>query len=105
VNGAAYSSQSPAYLMECEGDFAYAGNGKAVCGYFINIRRNEIEYQIPIASRYWRFFFFVGGAASGWPSSPAIARYTIPAGRLEEIKRLILRYKPLRSWCIMNAGY
>lgn len=105
VNGTTYSAQGPAYLMECNGEFAFCGNGKAVCGYFINNRRTETEYSIPPFSPYWRFFFFVGGAASGWPSSPAIAYYTVEAGRLEELKRLILRYKPIRSWCILNAGY
>jgi hypothetical protein len=105
VNGTTYSAQGPAYLMECNGDFAFCGNGKAVCGYFINNRRIETEYPIPPSSPYWRFFFFVGGAASGWPSSPSIAHYTVEAGRLEELKRLILKYKPIRSWCILNAGY
>jgi hypothetical protein len=105
VNGPVYSRQSPAYLMECAGDFACCGNGKAVCGYFVNIGRILFEYSIPALSPYWRFFFFVGGAASGWPESPAIEQYVIPEGRTEELKRLILRYKPLRSWCVMNAEF
>jgi hypothetical protein len=105
VNGTLYSSQSPAYLAECNGDETFAGNGKAVCGYYISIRHNNQTYQIPTAYPYWRFFFFVGGAASGWPSSPAIAYYTVQAGRLDELKRLILRYKPVRAWCVLRAGY
>jgi hypothetical protein len=107
VNGTTYSSQNPAYLMEANNtDLAFAGNGKAVAGYYINVRRNSTEYNISgLPYPYWRFFFFVGGAASGWPGSPAIAYYTVDSGRLEELKRLILKYKPLRSWCILRAGY
>jgi hypothetical protein len=105
VNGPIYSAQNPAYLMQCGGDFAYCGNGKAVLGYFVNIGRILFEYSIPALSPYWRFFFFVGGAASGWPDTPAIAPYTIPASREEELKRLILKFKPVRSWCVLNAGY
>jgi hypothetical protein len=105
VNGPVYSRQSPAYLMQCGGEFAYCGNGKALCGYFVNIGRILFEYSIPELSIYWRFFFFVGGAASGWPSSPYVEHYNVASGRLEELKRLILKYKPVRSWCVLNAGY
>jgi hypothetical protein len=104
VNGPICSAQTPAYLMQCGGDFAYCGNAKAVCGYFINIGRTLHEYTIPDAWQYWRFFFFVSAGPVGtWPAAPPLPTYQYAPGRLEELKRLILRHKPERSWCILVA--
>lgn len=105
VNGPLYSEQEPKYLMQANGDYAYAGNGLAVAGYFLTIARILYEYSIPDLWRYWRYFGFIGGAASGWPSSPEIASYDVDSDLEMTLKRLILKYKPMHSWCILVANY
>jgi hypothetical protein len=101
VNGAIYIDQQPAYLMQAGGTFAYAGNARAVAGYYLNITRTAHVYVLPSASQYWRFIFFVGGAASGWPGAPAIADYDVNYKRVPELIRLILKYKPMHSWGVL----
>lgn len=105
VNGPVYIQQNPLYLAQANGDNMFAGNGLAVAGYFINIGRTEFEYEIPDLWRYWRYVFFVGGAASGWPGSPAIATYNVDYRKEQLLKRLILKYKPLRSWAVLVVNY
>jgi len=101
VNGPIYIEQSPGYIMQANGPYAFAGHGLAVAGYFLNIERTAHVYLLPSESEYWRFIFFVGGAASGWPGSPAIAVYNVNYRLVESLIRLILKYKPLHSWAIL----
>ncbi len=105
VNGPIYIEQKPGYLAQANGDNTFAGNALAIAGYFLNIERTAHIYEIPDLWRYWRFIFFVGGAASGWPGSPAIATYNVDANREQQLKTLILKYKPLHSWCILVVNY
>ena len=105
VNGPIYTEQKPGYLAQANGDNMFAGNARAIAGYFLNIERTAHVYSIPSIWRYWRFVFFVGGVASGWPGAPAIATYNVDANKEQLLKRLILTYKPLRSWCVLVANY
>lgn len=105
INGPIYTEQTPGYLAQANGDNTFAANGLAISGYFLNIERTAHVYTIPDLWRYWRYVFFVGGAASGWPGAPAIATYNVDADREQQLKSLILKYKPLRSWCILVVNY
>lgn len=105
VNGPIYETQAPGYLAQANGDNMFAGNARAVAGYFINIERTAHVYNLPTPWRYWRYVFFVGGVASGWPGSPAIATYNVDADKEQLLKRLIFKYKPLHSWCVLVVNY
>jgi hypothetical protein len=105
VNGELVINQTPAYLAQANGDNTFAANGLAVCGYFVNVDREIYQYSIPDAWRYWRFFGFIGGAASGWPGSPAIALHNVNYKLESTLKRLILGYKPEHSWAVLRINY
>jgi hypothetical protein len=105
VNGPIVIEQTPQYLAQANGDNTFAGNGIAIAGYFVNIGRTFHEYDLPSEWRYWRYIFFVGGAASGWPGAPAIATLDIDYKREEALKTLILKYKPLHSWCVLVVDF
>ena len=66
VNGDIFV-QSVNYVMQANGDYAYAGNSRAVAGYYFNITRTKIEYTVPKDPYRWNYIFFVGGEASSWP--------------------------------------
>jgi len=101
VNGPIITEQTSGYLMQAGGAQAYAGHVNAVAGYFRNIVRTEHVYVLPSDFLAWRFIFFVGGAASGWPGAPAIATYSVDYKLETELVRLILKYKPLHSWAVL----
>jgi len=65
VNGDLYI-QSPDYAMVAGGDFSFAGNSKALAGYFLQLDRDIYIYEIPDDPNRWRFIFFVGGPADGF---------------------------------------
>jgi hypothetical protein len=66
VNGDLFV-QTVGYLMQANGGDAFAGNEKAVAGYFLSINRTAIEYTVPEDPDRWNYIFFVGGEATGWP--------------------------------------
>ena len=62
----------------------------------------EGDFVIPADSGYWPLFFFVGGKAyrnvtTGALEQIAVARVSV--ARRDEIKRIILKYKPMHTWC------
>ncbi len=65
VNGDLFT-QAIGILMQAGGDFAYAGNSKAVAGFFLGINRTLIEYPVPTKADRWRFIFWVSTSATGW---------------------------------------
>lgn len=110
VNGPVYTEQTTQYLAQANGDNMFAGNALAITGYFVNIARTPHAYEVNSIGGsarwpYWRFIFFVGGVASGWPSAPAIAIYPVDANREQLLKRLVLSYKPLRAWALLVIEY
>lgn len=68
----------------------------------INDPRLRIEFPIPENPRRWSQFFFVGRDAVIDPEYGIIS--IEPCGVLDErrrtLKNLILRYKPLNTWCV-----
>lgn len=65
VNGSIYETilTDP---MQADGAFAFAGNQRAVAGYYLAFDRERIDYDIPTDPDVWRFVFFIGGEATGW---------------------------------------
>ena len=65
-------------------------------------------FTVPADPGYWPLIFFVGGVETRDEDTGElyhIAPAPIPNNRRDEIKRLILRYKPLHSWCGLIVSY
>jgi photosystem II stability/assembly factor-like uncharacterized protein len=101
VNGTLYTSQSPAYYMAAGSDIAFAGHSRGFAGYYLSEDKVEKTYAVPTditAHWTWRYVFWVGGAASGWPASPVVAVALVDTQRITQLRNLILRYKPVFTW-------
>ena len=98
VNGDVFS-QEPAYLSQA-GD-TFAGGQLSNAGIFDEFKREQLTYDIPTDPDDWPMVFFVGGAATfaGDGSLLTIANAEVPTEREAELKRTILAYKPIHSWC------
>ena len=62
---------------------------------------NELTYTVPDEAGYWSLFFFVGGTATRNSTTGAlevISAAQVEVARRDEIKRLILKYKPMHTW-------
>jgi hypothetical protein len=91
------------------------GQTTSLCGHedaimvLYNIKKEIIEniFEIPADSGYWGMFFFVGGVATRDVGGEllTIDSIEIPVARREEIRRLILKYKPLGTWCGLIATF
>ncbi len=101
--------ESSVFSLNCGGEFAKSGSNRALCGKFDLIKREGVIYTIPTNPGYWGLIFFVGGNATRIP--PVTGPLTnidpadVPATRREELKELIIKYKPSHSWCILIANY
>lgn len=108
VNGTLYTNQSPAYYMAAGSSIAYAAHSRGFAGYYLSNNKTEKTYSIPSeikAHWTWRYIFWVGGAASGWPSSPIVAQANIDSQRETQLKNLILKYKPSYTWCVLRINW
>lgn len=99
---------SQAFVNVCGDPESVCGVTEVVCGYahkgglLVNGDVfNDSIFSVPTDSGYWPLVFFVGGAATynGDGSIAYISIASIPVARRDEIKRLILKYKPMHSWC------
>jgi hypothetical protein len=99
-------NQAPAYLAACGVANAVCGNTEAQAGYFEEYTQTQIEYQTP-PSTAWPFVFFVGGDATraGDGSLLTVDQGFVPIERKAELKTLIVKVKPLHSWCALIATY
>ena len=79
---------------------AFAGSGMTA-GEYEELERVKIEYPIPTDPDSWPFVFFVGGDLVGGDISIA----EVPAIQEQEIKRIILKYKPAHSWAALLIGF
>jgi len=107
VNGDLFT-QFPLYEMQANGAIAFAGNASAVAGLFNDIQLSEIDYHIPDAPCSWPFIFFVGGnvVRNGVTNAiEEIENIIIPIERKQEFERMILKYKPLYTWCAYFAEF
>lgn len=95
--------------------FVQFGQTTSVCGHQDaimgghNTQKVVVEdiFMIPANPGYWGMFFFVGGAATRNPAGEltAIEIYLMPVVRREELRRLILKHKPLGTWCGLVADF
>jgi len=79
----------------------FAGNDNAVAGYFEELVQTLIEYDIPTDPGDFPLVFFVGGAATfaGDGSLLTIEQGQVPSEQELQLKRIILKFKPLFTWC------
>jgi len=99
VNGEIFD-QIPLWLMGCAGDNAYAGDPLAYAGYYLELQKNLITYEIPADPFDWPYIFFVGGDATrgGSEELTDIELAEVPIERKCEFENIILRYKGLHAW-------
>lgn len=84
----------------CGGLYAVCGNGEAICRDEADFAQQLIEYEIPTDPGYWPLLFFVGGPATrdGAGIITEIATAQVLLSRRDELRRLIVKYKPMFSW-------
>ena len=82
-------------------------NGYLLVNGPIYYNQAEVEYTIP-PSNYWPMVFFIGGEATQNVLTGAIELIepvNIPVSRKNELIRLIIKYKPMHSWCGLVVRY
>ena len=87
--------------IECN-DSIYAGDFSAYSAVVV-----DTVYTVPADSGYWPLVFFIGGIATRDINGVItdIARLQILSSRRVEFRRLVLKYKPMFSWCALVAEY
>jgi hypothetical protein len=100
VNGDRFNSR-PVYPAAGTGMTARDFPSSSCAGYYDGYTGYENEYVADIPLACWPFVFFVGGTATRNDdgSVASVASVAVPAGRRQELHRIILRMKPLHSWC------
>jgi len=92
-------NQAPDYLSSAGN--MYAGNTVAVAGQYDDFIETPYTNTTPTDSTTWGFIFFVGGTATrnvdGELTNIELA--TVPSKKKNELKKIILRYKPIFTWC------
>ncbi len=80
-------------------DPEYNLEGELVVNY---LERNTL-YDIPSNPGYWPLFFFIGDSVTRdeYGNITNIAHINVPDGRRQAMKQIILRFKPLHSWCLL----
>lgn len=112
VNGDIYK-QFPAFTLVCGdpdvvcGAVDGSGNYLISSGEFLGNNQYPIDYTIPPISGYWPLVFFVGNGATLNPdgSIAFITPAQVDIKRRDELKRLIVKYKPMYTWCVLLATY
>ncbi|MCK5218425.1 hypothetical protein KAR10_02810 [bacterium] len=102
----------------CDGDTAFCDHEEAVCsGEFefgelvvngLPLSDRPEFYEVPDKSGYWGSIFFVGGAAvrdSVTDALLSIDVVEVDASRRKELRKEILKYKPIFSWAGLIAFY
>jgi hypothetical protein len=67
-----------------------------------------VTYTTPTDPVYWPLVFFIGGDATRDPVTGEITRIervTLPANRRAEFIALVIKYKPLYTWCGLVAEF
>jgi len=91
------------------------GNSESVCGAEASVSGsvvgelvvnnvNDFEFEIPVDSKYWGLVFFIGGDATRDPITDEITDIdtaVIPLALRDDIRRVIVKYKPLHSWAAL----
>jgi len=99
VNGDTYEHSY--YGAVTSGDIdAVTGFELAVCGNQASFEQRAIAYGTQPDGR---LVFFVGGEATRAVGGEmtAVARALVPASRRAELISMIVRYKPMHTWCVL----
>lgn len=73
----------------------------------VNQVTTSVDFTIPADSGYWPLIFFVGGPATRDSNGriTAIEYAGISSARRNDLKKIILTYKPMHSWCVFIDTY
>lgn len=100
------------YTVQCGETLAQCGEPTALAGNYSGVSIVPYDYQIPDGSgteveRWWNLIFFVGGAVTRGGSGEIISieSVNIPLQNRNTIIRLILKYKPMHSWCALAVNW
>ena len=76
------------------------GNASAVAGYFTQLQKDPIIYEIPTDPDVWNYVFFVGGDAvrDGAGILTSIEQAQVSSQRRDEFLNIILSIKPMLTW-------
>jgi len=89
------------------GEDSFFGGEDAYFGAYEDFKKELNKYEIPTNPAYWPLIFFVGGVATynvdGSISS--IAQANVDVKRRVELRSLIVKYKPLHTWCGLIVYY
>jgi len=97
VNGDTFD-QRPNFFGAGE---VWSGNDNAVAGFHTKLIQTLIEYDIPTDPGDFPLVFFVGGAATfaGDGSLLTIEQGLVSSPQEMQLKKIILKFKPLFTWC------
>jgi hypothetical protein len=108
VNGAQYQNNA-LYTCGCGETGMYchaiwpATVNNNMCGSYTYTQATLSQYGVPATPNEQKLVFFVGGTptynADG--SLATLSQAQVPGARLAELVSMILRYKPLHSWCAL----
>lgn len=107
VNGFIPIATSQRIFLVTAGN-TYAGNQKAVAGYFEQFITADKQYILPTDPLLFPFVWFIGGDATRDPIThelTAIETVQIPAEREQEFKNIILTLKPIQTWVGLIVEY
>jgi hypothetical protein len=92
--------------MYAGAELAFAGGNFAFAG-ISGVDEIEYEYYISNDAKSWPFYFFVGGSAQYATdgSIVSIDYVDIDDERRLEFREIILRYKPLSTWGLLQVNY
>lgn len=106
VNGDFYI-ETIVQSVQFNNEFGVFGNERAIFGFEGGVERELVEYSVPSDPGYWGLFFFVGGDATrdGSGALTNIEAAQIATSRRDEIRRLIIQYKPSHSWAGLIVNF
>lgn len=88
----------PAYIAAAGEDLMECGEATAICGNFIDLIIEDVEYDIPTDPDKWAYIFYVGGATYGDSAN-------VPASRQNEFETLLMKLKPASNWAGLLINY
>ena len=100
------------YLVHCGDTLAQCGEPTALVGDYSGVSLVPYVYTIPNGSgteveRWWNLIFFVGGEVTRGGSGEIISieHVDISLQNRKTLIQLILKYKPLHSWCALAVNW
>lgn len=109
VNGDLIFHSESIQQVVCGNFGAISGNSQAVCGRKVTVPdTNNVTYELPVSPGYDHLIFFIGGEVTRDPVTDEILLIEpaqISASRRDELESIILKYKPMHSWCGLIVEY